>query len=94
MPLFLNTFNASLWDGIEGRLSNKDDSVSLLLSVQKETLWNGKFSHLLQLLHTSLSKNTVLLDFLCALRSHLVQQKLIYLMSFCERNIRRSWPWT
>ena len=69
----LNTFHASLWDGIEGRLSsNKDDSVSLLLPILKET-WSGKFSHLLQSLQISLPKKTVLLHFLCAFRSHLVQ---------------------
>ena len=78
MPLSLNTFYASLWDRIEGRLSsNKDDSVSLLLSIQKKKAWNGKFSHLLQSLHISLSIKTVLFHFLCALRSHLVQQKLV-----------------
>ena len=46
MPLFLHTFHVSLKDGIEGRLSsNKDNSVSPLSSIQKEKLWNGKFSH-------------------------------------------------
>ena len=52
MSLSLNTFHASLWDGIKGRLSSeKDNSISLLWSIQNVTLWNGKFSHLLQLLH-------------------------------------------
>ena len=58
MPLLksLDTSHASLIDRNEGRLSsNKDDSVLLLLSMQKET-WNVKFPHLLQSLHKSLSK--------------------------------------
>ena len=58
MPLLksLDTSHASLIDGIKGRLfSNKDDSVLLLFSMQKET-WNVKFPHLLQSLHKSLSK--------------------------------------
>ena len=68
MPLLLNTFYLSLLNGIEGRLSsNKDDSVSPLLSIRKET-WNCKFSHLLQSLHISLSKRTMLLNFLYTLR--------------------------
>ena len=44
---------------------------------KKKKAWNGKFSHLLQSLHISLSIKTVLLHFLGALRSHLVQQKLL-----------------
>ena len=58
MPLLksLDTSHASLIDRNEGRLSsNKDDSVLLLLPMQKET-WNVKFPHLLQSLHKSLSK--------------------------------------
>ena len=53
-------------------LSKKDDSISPLSSIQKETLWNGNFSHLLQSLHISLSKRTELWYFLCTFRSHLV----------------------
>ena len=88
MPLSLNTFYVSLSDEIEGRLSSKVDSVSRLLSIGKEPLWNGKFSNLLQSLHISRLKKTVLMHFLYALRSHLVQRKL-YLMLFFKPNMRQ-----
>ena len=68
MHLLLNTCYLSLWNGIEGRLSsNKDDSVSPLSSIRKET-WNCEFSHILQSLRIPLSNRTVLLHFLYTLR--------------------------
>ena len=77
-PLSLNTFHTSLWDGIEGSFSSsKKDAVSLLLPVQKETLWKGKFFDLVQSLHILLSKNPALLHFNVPLRLDLVQQKLL-----------------